>query len=109
MYMLRNEAGEMKIYKHLQIRPRKGFLIKVVKPAAEKTIRELNTATNRFRDITFDRVYKIYKVHNVTQALIKDDVGNIVQLYPSQYHIIEEVSVTDLKIMENEKKGLFPS
>ncbi|MFS0781675.1 hypothetical protein [Bacillus sp. 1P06AnD] len=100
---LRNLSGERKKYRVLDIRPRVRQLIYVIEPPFKKMEEERQSGSNRYRDLEFDRIYEIYRVHNTTQILIRDNVGSIVHLYRSQYRIVEELTAIESTLLDKHR------
>ncbi|MGM9923148.1 MAG: hypothetical protein ACI35R_02720 [Bacillus sp. (in: firmicutes)] len=89
-YELLNEQNEWKRYRAYDIRPTRNALVRIVEPTSEALAELQATGSRKYEDLSFHKVYVVYKVINVKQILIKDDSGCGVHLYPSQYELVKQ-------------------
>ena len=100
--------GQSKKYRGFEINPQVDDLIKI------KGIPKYPSKLGPFRTSTFDhlsteKIYKVYKIVNIHQVLIRDDIQESVHLTKNQYQIVEEISEKEIELLkqQNEMLGII--
>lgn len=97
IYELKTQNGEIKKYRGFNIKPTVGCLVRIIEVDPEKAKK---SGENVYNDLSFDKVYEVYRVVNVNQVLIRDDKRELVHLYPSQYQVVEELTDKEVELLK---------
>jgi hypothetical protein len=97
IYELKTQNGEVKKYRGFNIKPSVGSLVRVIEVDPEKAKK---SGENVYKDLSFDKVYEVYRVVNVNQVLIRDDNRDLVHLYPCQYQVVEEITDKEIELLK---------
>lgn len=97
IYELKAKNGGIRKYRGYNIKPSVGSLIRIIEVDPEKAKK---SGENVYNDLSFDKVYEVYRVVNINQVLIRDDKRELVHLYPSQYQVVEEISDKEIELLK---------
>lgn len=97
IYELKTQNGEVRKYRGYNIKPTVGCLIRIIEVDPEKAKK---SGADVYKDLSFDKVYEVYRIVNVNQVLIRDDKRELVHLYPSQYQVVKEISDREIELLK---------
>lgn len=105
IFDLMNSERQSKTYRGFKVKPQVKDLIRVLHIPKDRTIlapKRINT----FNDLSLEKVYTAYRVVNVNQVVIRDDIGDSVLLTASQYQVVEEISKKELELLKQNTEML---
>lgn len=94
---LRNLDGVVKKFKLFSCKPKEGDLIvPIYQPAKSEAF-----IKTKYRNLSYDKVYKVYRVVNTNQVLVFDDINELVHITQSHYNVVEEISDSEYKTLKD--------
>ncbi|MEY9979026.1 hypothetical protein [Lysinibacillus sp. RC79] len=105
IFNLIDKVGQTKIYRGFKVKPQINDLIRI--PYIPKDTKHLvPNRKNTFKHVSTEKVYKVYKVVNVNQILIRDDQDDSVHLLNGQYQVVEEISDKEIELYKQNREML---
>ena len=100
--------GQSKKYRGFEINPQVDDLIKI-KGIPKYLWAVALSRTSTFDHLSTEKIYKVYKIVNIHQVLIRDDIQESVHLTKNQYQIVEEISEKEIELLkqQNEMLGII--
>ena len=105
IFELSDKLGEIKKYQGFNIKPEVDNLGRI-KYIPKKTDPLYTNFFHRFEKLSMEKVYKIYRIVNVNQIIIRDDMDESVLLTPSFYQVIEELTDKELVLLKERREML---
>lgn len=103
IYKLRSQSNEIKNYRGFNIKPTVGCIVRIMEVDPELTNK---SEKNVYKDLSFDKVYQVYRVVNVNQVLVRDDKQQLVHLYFPHYQVVEEISEKEIELLKQNTEML---
>lgn len=97
--------GCLKKYRGFKVKPQINDLIRVPY-IPEDTKKLVPNRKNTFKHLSIEKIYQVYKVVNVNQILIRDDIDDSVHLLNGQYQVVEEISDKEIELHKQNRDVL---
>lgn len=94
IYHLKGLDGKVNKYRSLSIKPEVGSFVRIIKNPNNPI---LYNWPKLLKNLSTDRVYKVFKVTNTFEVYVKNDKNFTSTLTKSLYQIVEEVTEKEIK------------